>query len=34
MSSPRPYAGQPEIDYPFHDKAVTVTTCGASASIA
>ncbi len=26
--SPRPYAGLPELDYPFHDKAVTVTTCG------
>jgi putative transposase len=27
-SSPRPYASLPELDYPFHDKAVTVTTCG------
>ena len=27
--SPRPYAGLPELHYPFHDKAVTVTTCGA-----
>ena len=27
-ASPRPYKGLPEIDYPFHDKAVTVTTCG------
>ena len=26
--SPRPYRGLPELDYPFHDKAVTVTTCG------
>jgi putative transposase len=26
--SPRPYAGLPELDYPFHDKAVIVTTCG------
>jgi putative transposase len=26
--SPRPYAGLPEFRYPFHDKAVTVTTCG------
>ena len=26
--SPRPYAGLPALDYPFHDKAVTVTTCG------
>ena len=26
--SPRPYRGLPEIDYPFHDKTVTVTTCG------
>lgn len=26
--SPRSYAGLPELDYPFHDKAVTVTTCG------
>jgi putative transposase len=26
--SPRPYAGLPELHYPFHDKAVTVTTCG------
>jgi putative transposase len=27
-SSSRRYAGLPELDYPFHDKAVTVTTCG------
>jgi putative transposase len=26
--SPWPYRGLPELDYPFHDKAVTVTTCG------
>ena len=26
--SPRPYAGLPDLQYPFHDKAVTVTTCG------
>ncbi|MER8691522.1 IS481 family transposase [Mesorhizobium opportunistum] len=26
--STRPYAGLPDLDYPFHDKAVTVTTCG------
>ncbi|WP_349363734.1 MAG: IS481 family transposase [Roseitalea porphyridii] len=24
----RPYRGLPEIDYPFHDKTVTVTSCG------
>jgi putative transposase len=28
VPSSRPYAGLPELDYPFHDKAVTVTTCG------
>ena len=27
-SSPRTYRGLPALDYPFHDKAVTVTTCG------
>ena len=27
-ASPRPYQGLPDIGYPFHDKAVTVTTCG------
>lgn len=27
-SSSRPYTGLEDIDYPFHDKAVTVTTCG------
>src|SRR5438874_13007690 len=26
--SPRPYRGLPDPDYPFHDKSVTVTTCG------
>jgi len=26
--SSRPYRGLPDIDYPFHDRAVTVTTCG------
>ncbi len=26
--SPRAYTGLPEVDYPFHDKTVTVTTCG------
>lgn len=26
--STRPYQGLPDLDYPFHDKAVTVTTCG------
>jgi putative transposase len=24
----RPYAGLPELEYPFHDKTITVTTCG------
>ena len=28
QSSPRPYRGLPNIDYPFHDHAITVTTCG------
>src|SRR5689334_3652960 len=28
LASTRPYTGLPELDYPFHDKAVTVTTCG------
>ena len=27
-SSSRTYNGLPELDYPFHDKAATVTTCG------
>src|SRR4030095_7379147 len=26
--STRPYRGLPELDYPFHDRTVTVTTCG------
>ena len=26
--STRPYRGLPELHYPFHDKEVTVTTCG------
>jgi len=26
--SARPYRGLPHLDYPFHDKTVTVTTCG------
>jgi hypothetical protein len=26
--STRPYDGRPELNYPFHDKEVTVTTCG------
>jgi hypothetical protein len=28
VPSTRPYTGLPEIEYPFHDKTVTVTTCG------
>jgi putative transposase len=28
VSSTRPYQGLPELDYPFHDKTVTVTSCG------
>src|SRR6267154_427909 len=28
VPSTRPYKGLPELDYPFHDKTVTVTTCG------
>ncbi len=27
-SSPRPYEGLGELDYPFHDRTATVTTCG------
>ncbi len=27
-TSPRAYQGLPELDYPLHDKTVTVTTCG------
>ena len=26
--STRPYRGLPELDYPFHDRTLTVTTCG------
>ena len=26
--SPRPYVGLPELNYPFHDKTIVVTTCG------
>jgi putative transposase len=26
--STRPYSGLPDLEYPFHDKTVTVTTCG------
>jgi putative transposase len=26
--SPRPYAGLPALEYPFHDRTVTVTQCG------
>ncbi len=28
VPSTRPYTGLPELDYPFHDRTVTVTTCG------
>jgi putative transposase len=28
VPSTRPYRGLPELDYPFHDKTVTVTSCG------
>jgi putative transposase len=27
-SSPRPYTGLSELEYPFHDRTITVTTCG------
>ena len=27
-ASPRPYRGLPELDYPLHDRIVTVTSCG------
>jgi len=27
-TSQRPYRGLPELDYPFHDKTITVTRCG------
>src|SRR6266566_1817589 len=26
--SPRPYSGLPELEYPFHDRTITVTRCG------
>jgi putative transposase len=26
--SPRPYRGLPELEYPFHDRTITVTRCG------
>ena len=26
--SPRPYKGLPELEYPFHDRTVTITRCG------
>ena len=26
--SPRPYQGLPDLEYPFHDRTVTVTSCG------
>jgi putative transposase len=26
--SPRPYKGLPELEYPFHDRTITVTRCG------
>jgi hypothetical protein len=32
--SPRPHAGLPELGYPFHDKAITVTTFGRICSTA
>jgi len=28
ITSSRPYNGLPDLDYPFHDKTITVTTCG------
>ena len=27
-ASPRPYEGLPDLEYTFHDKTITVTTCG------
>ncbi|MEA3134049.1 MAG: hypothetical protein QOG17_1895 [Gammaproteobacteria bacterium] len=27
-ASPRPYAGLPELTYPFHDRELLVTACG------
>jgi putative transposase len=26
--SPRPYKGLPQLEYPFHDRTVTITRCG------
>ena len=26
--SPRPYSGPPDLEYPFHDRTITVTRCG------
>jgi site-specific recombinase XerD len=31
---PRPYKGLRDLEYPFHDRTITVTRCGASASAA
>ena len=28
LASPRPYAGLPELIYPFHDRELLVTACG------
>ena len=28
VPSTRPYRGLPELEYPFHDRTATVTTCG------
>lgn len=28
VASPRPYRGLPDLEYPFHDRTVTVTHCG------
>ncbi len=27
-ASPRPYRGLPGLEYPFHDRTITVTSCG------
>jgi putative transposase len=27
-SSPRPYTGLKHVEYPFHDRTITVTSCG------
>jgi len=27
-ASPRPYQGLPQVDYPFHDREILLTTCG------